>query len=79
MRILLVSQMYPGPTAPDLGVFVKQIADELEHQGHELERIVVDRRGGTPAKYAALTAATSCSRPVPRPRSPPGSAAPASS
>jgi glycosyltransferase involved in cell wall biosynthesis len=56
MRILLVSQMYPGPTAPDLGVFVKQIADELERQGHALERIVVDRRGGTPAKYAALTA-----------------------
>ena len=55
MRILLVSQMYPGPTAPDLGVFVKQIGDELERQGHELERVFVDRRGGTPAKYAALT------------------------
>ena len=56
MRVLLVSQMYPGPTAPDLGVFVKQIADELVHEGHELERVVIDRRGGTPAKYAALTA-----------------------
>jgi glycosyltransferase involved in cell wall biosynthesis len=56
MRILLVSQMYPGPAAPDLGAFVKQIADELERQGHELERVVVDRRGGTPAKYAVLAA-----------------------
>ena len=25
MRILLVSQMYPGPRDPDLGVFVAQI------------------------------------------------------
>jgi glycosyltransferase involved in cell wall biosynthesis len=54
MRILLVSQMYPGPAAPDLGAFVKQVADELESEGHELERVVLDRRGGTPAKYAAL-------------------------
>jgi glycosyltransferase involved in cell wall biosynthesis len=46
--------MYPGPTAPDLGVFVKRLADELEHQGHELERVVIDHRGGTPAKYALL-------------------------
>ena len=25
MRILLVSQMYPGPDAPDLGTFVAQV------------------------------------------------------
>jgi glycosyltransferase involved in cell wall biosynthesis len=56
MKILLVSQMYPGPAAPDLGIFVKQIAYELEQQGHDLERVVVDHRGGTPVKYAALTA-----------------------
>ena len=56
MRILLVSQMYPGPTAPDLGAFVKQIADELEHQGHELERVGIDHRGRSRGKYAALTA-----------------------
>jgi glycosyltransferase involved in cell wall biosynthesis len=56
MRILLVSQMYPGPAAPDLGVFVKQIADELERDGNELERVVIDRRGGTPAKYGRLAA-----------------------
>jgi glycosyltransferase involved in cell wall biosynthesis len=48
--------MYPGPAAPDLGVFVKQVADELAQQGHALERVVIDRRGGSPLKYARLTA-----------------------
>lgn len=48
--------MYPGPAAPDLGVFVKQVADELQGQGHDLERVVIDRRGGSPAKYARLAA-----------------------
>ena len=57
MKILLVSQMYPGPEAPDLGVFVKQVADALGEQGHELERVAIDRRGGSPAKYARLTMA----------------------
>jgi glycosyltransferase involved in cell wall biosynthesis len=55
MRILVVSQLYPGPSAPDLGVFVKQVADALEDEGHALERVVIDRRGGSPVKYAALT------------------------
>jgi glycosyltransferase involved in cell wall biosynthesis len=48
--------MYPGPSAPDLGVFVKQVADELERSGNELARVVIDRRGGTPAKYGRLAA-----------------------
>ena len=55
MRILLVSQMYPGPSAPDLGVFVKQVADRLEEDGNEVSRVVIDHRGGSPAKYAGLT------------------------
>ncbi|MGL6278864.1 MAG: glycosyltransferase, partial [Gaiella sp.] len=46
MRILLVSQMYPGPGTPDLGVFVASLERELAARGHELERAVVDRRGG---------------------------------
>jgi glycosyltransferase involved in cell wall biosynthesis len=54
MRILLVSPMYPSAAAPDFGAFVKQIADELEKQGHELARAVIDRRGGSRAKYARL-------------------------
>ena len=54
MRILLVSSLYPGPEAPDFGTFVKRLADELEGLGHEVDRAVVDRRGGSPAKQARL-------------------------
>ncbi len=46
MRILLVSQMYPGPDAPELGTFVADLESALAARGHELERAVVDRRGG---------------------------------
>src|SRR6186997_266765 len=46
VRILLVSQMYPGPDDPDLGVFVAQLERELAARGHEIERAVVDRRAG---------------------------------
>jgi glycosyltransferase involved in cell wall biosynthesis len=46
--------MYPGPAAPDLGVFVKGLADELERQGHELDRAVLDGRGGSLLKYGRL-------------------------
>jgi len=54
VRILLVSQMYPGPDDPDLGVFVKRLAEELESRGHDVERAVLDRRGGGKARYLAL-------------------------
>jgi D-inositol-3-phosphate glycosyltransferase len=56
MRILLVSQMYPGPAAPDLGVFVRQVVQELEADGNEVSRVVIDHRGGSRAKYASLAA-----------------------
>ena len=45
MRILLVSQMYPGPRAPELGTFVADLERALAERGHELARAVVDRRG----------------------------------
>jgi glycosyltransferase involved in cell wall biosynthesis len=48
--------MYPGPSAPDLGVFVKQVTDELERAGNDVSRVVIDRRGGSPAKYGGLAA-----------------------
>ena len=54
MRILLVSQMYPGPEDPDLGVFVQQLERELEHRGHEIERAVLDRRAGGKVRYLRL-------------------------
>ena len=46
MRILLVSSLYPGPDDPDYGTFVRSIAGELEAQGHEVVRVVTDRRAG---------------------------------
>jgi glycosyltransferase involved in cell wall biosynthesis len=58
MRILLVSQMYPGPDDPDLGIFVQQLEQELSRRGHELERVVIDRRSGGKRRYASLLART---------------------
>lgn len=46
--------MYPGPEDPDLGVFVQQLEQELEGRGHELERVVLDRRAGGKQRYADL-------------------------
>jgi glycosyltransferase involved in cell wall biosynthesis len=54
VRILLVSQMYPGPDAPDLGTFVAQIERELVAQGHDVDRAVLDTRAGGRLRYAAL-------------------------
>jgi glycosyltransferase involved in cell wall biosynthesis len=58
VRILLVSQMYPGPEDPDLGVFVAQLENALRERGHELERAVLDRRAGGKRRYATLAART---------------------
>ncbi len=58
MRILLVSQMYPGPADPDLGVFVRALEEQLAARGHEIERTVIDRRGGGKQKYLRLAGAT---------------------
>src|SRR5438093_5723962 len=54
MRILLVSQLYPGPSDPDLGTFVRQIELALRERGHELELAVLDRRAGGKRRYAEL-------------------------
>ena len=54
MRILLVSQMYPGPDDPDLGVFVAQLERALAERGHEVERAVLDTRAGGKRRYATL-------------------------
>jgi glycosyltransferase involved in cell wall biosynthesis len=53
VRVLLVSQMYPGPEAPDLGTFVADLETGLRDRGHEIARAVVDTRGG-PARHLAL-------------------------
>jgi glycosyltransferase involved in cell wall biosynthesis len=54
VRILLVSQMYPGPGAPDFGVFVAQIEAALVERGHVFERAVIDRRDGGRARSVRL-------------------------
>src|SRR6478752_4579764 len=50
--------MYPGPTDPDLGVFVRGLEEALVARGHVVERAVLDRRGGGKQKYLTLSAAT---------------------
>jgi len=56
VKILLVSQMYPGPDDPDHGVFVQQMAAALEERGHKLERAVLESRAGGRRRYATLYA-----------------------
>ncbi|HKU57532.1 MAG TPA: glycosyltransferase [Gaiellaceae bacterium] len=64
MRILLVSQMYPGPAAPDLGTFVAQVERGLAAHGHEIERAVLDTRAGGRLRYLTLARRTlAASRP----------------
>jgi glycosyltransferase involved in cell wall biosynthesis len=58
VRILLVSQMYPGPDAPDLGTFVAQVERELVARGHEVEPAVLDTRAGGKLRYLKLARKT---------------------
>ena len=54
VRILLVSQMYPSAAAPDFGVFVQGLERELAAREDELERVVLDRRGGGKLRHLRL-------------------------
>ena len=54
MRILFVTQMWPGPDDPDFGAFLVPIVRELEGLGHDVELVAIDRRGGSRAKYRRL-------------------------
>jgi len=54
VRILLVSQMYPGSADPDLGSFVAQLEHALRARGHEIELAVLDRRSGGKKRYLEL-------------------------
>ena len=58
MRILLVSQMYPGPADPDLGTFVAQVERALVDRGHEVELAVLDTRSGGKLRYLTLARRT---------------------
>ena len=54
MRILLVSQMYPGPRDPELGVFVRDLEHALAARGNEIRRAVLDRRAGGKLRHLEL-------------------------
>jgi glycosyltransferase involved in cell wall biosynthesis len=54
MRVLVVSQMYPGPRDPDLGTFVKDTADALRDRGHEVALAVLDTRAGGRRRWLTL-------------------------
>jgi glycosyltransferase involved in cell wall biosynthesis len=55
VRILLVSQMYPGRDDPDLGAFVAQLERALRERGNEVELAVLDSRAGGKRRYVTLT------------------------
>ncbi|MBW3654174.1 MAG: glycosyltransferase, partial [Actinobacteria bacterium] len=55
MRILFITQMWPGPRDPDLGAFLVDIVEGLRGLGHDVDVCAIDRRGGGPAKYASLS------------------------
>jgi glycosyltransferase involved in cell wall biosynthesis len=58
VRILLVSQLYPGLDDPDLGVFVRDLETQLVARGHVVERAVLDRRAGGKLRYFELARST---------------------
>jgi glycosyltransferase involved in cell wall biosynthesis len=58
VRVLLVSQMYPSAAEPDFGVFVSDLERELVALGHEVDRAVLDRRGGGPLRHLRLAGRT---------------------
>jgi glycosyltransferase involved in cell wall biosynthesis len=58
LKILLVSQMYPSPADPDLGVFVRGLEEQLVARGNEVQRAVLDRRRRGKRKYLELARAT---------------------
>ncbi len=58
LRILCVSNMYPGPDNPDYGSFVETMNRALQTEGHEVECVAIDTRSRgvvrTPGKYLTL-------------------------
>lgn len=59
LRVLCLSNMWPGEADPDYGAFVADMCGALERHGMSVEPVVIDHRGSgavrTPAKYAGLT------------------------
>ena len=60
LRVMCLSNMYPGPGAPDYGAFIERMCDAMEQRGVHVDRVVIRTRSAgrlrTPLKYAGLTA-----------------------
>jgi glycosyltransferase involved in cell wall biosynthesis len=54
VKILFVSQMWPGPDDPDHGAFLVPLVEALRRRGHELDLAVLTSRGGGRSKYFRL-------------------------
>ncbi|HSJ73525.1 MAG TPA: glycosyltransferase, partial [Miltoncostaeaceae bacterium] len=58
LRVLCLSNMWPGPADPDYGAFVADMCDALRARGLGVAVAAIDSRASgplrTPAKYAAL-------------------------
>src|SRR5687767_9509012 len=46
--------LFSSAAAPDFGVLLQGLERELAARGHELERVVLDRRGGGKLRHARL-------------------------
>lgn len=60
LRVLCLTNMWPGPEAPDFGSFVKDMCAALERRDMTVDVAAIDSRGGgplrTPGKYGRLLA-----------------------
>jgi glycosyltransferase involved in cell wall biosynthesis len=54
LKILVVSQMWPGLADPDYGAFLVPLVEALRRRGHDLELAVLTSRGGGRGKYLRL-------------------------
>lgn len=54
LDIHIVSQMYPGPGNPDLGIFVLGQERALRARGHRVSVVAVTRRGGGLVKHVGF-------------------------
>ena len=54
MRVLMITPMWPSARDPDFGAFLVPHVDALRRLGHDVTVVSIDRRGGSPRKYAGL-------------------------
>ncbi|GIA50587.1 putative lipopolysaccharide biosynthesis protein [Vibrio cholerae] len=47
LKVLFISNMFPGPKTPSYGTFVKTNYDQLKSQGFDIEKVVIDTKHST--------------------------------